>query len=1358
MSSREARPAWWDREYEAKRPERPEWAELMNPMSMQELLDAVRRIEPGKAAGPDRLSADMMKYLFWGGGGTGRAQPDIVWNRESRQWEDAATLKPNAAMEVILLLCNASVALEVVTPSMQLGEIVYLPKLTAAGTATTDVEDMRPITLLPELGKLANRVFAARMTETLLRHPGLVDESQRGFLKDGSTMQCVNVALDVLEDYHERGGAKSLFVLSYDLTKAYDSVQEYTLRAALTRAGVPEGFVSYVTSMLRAARSRVRTKHGLTEGFDIKTSVRQGDPLSPILFILLADLLHRGLKANPLYEGASDGYRFTDERELVISSCGYADDFIIFSESAEGIERMHHWVREFCGSHELEINAKKTVFITSGCHAHEIPILTNVAGDALIEPKEDTFEFRYLGVWLRVRRGQKAWDRQRRVSADAVKIMRAKIVSNRLDLAMGVHVVNTVLIPQLEMAGRVVNFAEGDLTGWNRDVIRSILTASGGQDAGSVCRVAFNHVTGLIHPYDAIRGAMIMDLGGRLAAERRPDGKTLWARLRAAAGSDKSKSAILAQLSTQDRNRVPMNNRVLMAFAMMRELEIEASHNAVPWWTGGVRYVQRKDWRHLVWDPMVSRFALTRTEEKLDIDAFTDGSTIPGAKKPSGFGFVLKCALSQQTLVRVGGPCRASGNNYLAECLALLGATQTAPEQAKLTLYTDSAAAIWAIRGYNKLSGTKRLRLGARPVLGALARLLQARSGETRVVHVRSHTDGSDYWSQGNAEADALANEGRGSAEEADLNWLTDGEESVVFYSEDRHVIGDLRAEVKRRIGAQRFAEWQHMKHQGRVARVAGPRILAHCKEIRRMARATQAPEMLLFLLLAVCEWLPARGRDSHTAPTFESKTCIWCAQQVVDDSRHALNCMAGHSAAARRWGEVQRLLKGLPKDVLRRPTAVWDAPLILAARAAEHDSHGRLDGELCLALARQYLVTTRGRGNAMAFLAQIGSLLSEFACGCLDVRQACALDDCHAPAASFQDIFRRECHLNMELFADALHRNPAFPRWASARVADKTHFGAAGNAFDLNWAGVMAWVFPPDGAWTWARLVENLGNVTKTELPTRLVLLMETGRVAETIQQYSEASVLCSFAAGVMPIVDPHGFQARDSGPRSLFHPTGLTVVLFENQEARDRSPVDYPALARALRRWGDTNGVEGRIETGRGLVATRNILNRWWLHARPHRGQKEGQLNWFDELGADEPRAIALVRHPTEATQKRLDEIAGFDKYLGALGLLPPALTGLIGGDEKQPDKEQRERLQRKRAEISQAVFRGTFHLWMERRRRATAWKFRAKLGSEIKRARRVGKRKAKRKQSSLAVVGGVRRSKRVTRRPATYDERDD
>src|SRR4051812_43868732 len=159
---------------------------------------------------------------------------------------------------------------------MQKGEIVYLPKQSDDGY-TVDVEEMRPITLLPELGKLTNRVLARRMTQTLAQHPTLLEGAQRGFLKDGSIGQCINAALDVFEDYHERKGRKALFTVSYDLRKAYDCVQEYSLRAALTRAGTPLAFVEYVCSSLKSARSQVRTKHGLTKGFALLTSVRQ-DP------------------------------------------------------------------------------------------------------------------------------------------------------------------------------------------------------------------------------------------------------------------------------------------------------------------------------------------------------------------------------------------------------------------------------------------------------------------------------------------------------------------------------------------------------------------------------------------------------------------------------------------------------------------------------------------------------------------------------------------------------------------------------------------------------------------------------------------------------------------------------------------------------------------------------------------------------------------------------------------------------------------------------------------------------------------------------------------------------------------------
>src|SRR4051794_1336181 len=83
------------------------------------------------------------------------------------------------------------------------------------------------------------------------------------------------------------------------------------------------------------------------------------------------------------------------------------------------------------------------------------------------------------------------------------------------------------------------------------------------------------------------------------------------------------------------------------------------------------------------------------------------------------------------------------------------------------------------------------------------ARFLELRSGATRLVHVRSHTEGKDYLSEGNEQADKLANLGRERADEASPGPLLEGEEKVYFWSEERHVIGDLRAELNRRLTAR---------------------------------------------------------------------------------------------------------------------------------------------------------------------------------------------------------------------------------------------------------------------------------------------------------------------------------------------------------------------------------------------------------------------------------------------------------------------------------------------------------------------------------------------------------------------------
>ena len=122
---------------------------------------------------------------------------------------------------------------------------------------------------------------------------------------------------------------------------------------------------------------------------------------------------------------------------------------------------------------------------------------------------------------------------------------------------------------------------------------------------------------------------------------------------------------------------------------------------------------------------------------------------------------------------------------------------------------------------------------------------------------------------------------------------------------------------------------------------------------------------MVMFLLLALCEWLPSRAKDSHSSTTFESKTCLWCHLQAAEDSHHVLNCPSNRLTMEHRWREVQDLLTGLPLDVLYRPVAEWSAPRRLARTAAEHIARGRITGEACVALARQYLITTQGTGHS---------------------------------------------------------------------------------------------------------------------------------------------------------------------------------------------------------------------------------------------------------------------------------------------------------------------------------------------------------------------------------------------------------
>ena len=183
---------------------------------------------------------------------------------------------------------------------------------------------MRPISLQSCLGKLLNKLLAHRLSHIFARHP-ILHPAQRGFINGGTITKCIDELLDAWDWSRQRN--RQMYTLLYDIRQAYDSVQKDVLERALLRLRLPAAFIALVVNSLTGLSSCVRTAYGLSPSFDVERSLRQGDPLAPLLFVILMDALHEGLECNP-FSGERHGLHMDlpGGQSMSIPSLGYADD------------------------------------------------------------------------------------------------------------------------------------------------------------------------------------------------------------------------------------------------------------------------------------------------------------------------------------------------------------------------------------------------------------------------------------------------------------------------------------------------------------------------------------------------------------------------------------------------------------------------------------------------------------------------------------------------------------------------------------------------------------------------------------------------------------------------------------------------------------------------------------------------------------------------------------------------------------------------------------------------------------------------------------------------------------------------
>lgn len=282
--------------------------------STEDIKEIIKKLKNNKSPGEDNIPVELFKY-----GGQNLINQfqkllQRIWEREEmpREWTGA-----------------------IICPIHKKGD-------------KRECHNYRGIALLNVAYKILSTYIKNKLVEEVENKLG---EYQCGFRPGRSTVDQIFTLREIQAESFEY--KKPTLVLFIDFQQAYDRIKRAELHEVLKELGISQKLRSMIFITLQGTENRVKINNRTTEKFLVREGVRQGDPLSSVLFSLVLEKVIQDSKIN------RSGLMYQKKHQCL----AFADDLVILARSKTELKEVIQRLEEQAQKRGLYINETKTKYM-----------------------------------------------------------------------------------------------------------------------------------------------------------------------------------------------------------------------------------------------------------------------------------------------------------------------------------------------------------------------------------------------------------------------------------------------------------------------------------------------------------------------------------------------------------------------------------------------------------------------------------------------------------------------------------------------------------------------------------------------------------------------------------------------------------------------------------------------------------------------------------------------------------------------------------------------------------------------------------------------------------------------------------